>query len=174
MKPVLVSTPAGTLAVGATATAVVMCDYTHSPHFSSHCNDCATLECDKSMTDTAVTRLLEYFAGTRTAFNIPVAPAGTPFRQKVWAALAEIPYGSTVSYTDIAAAIGQPRAVRAVAQAIASNPINIILPCHRVVGKNGQLTGYAGGIAAKKLLLRLEKEHSDSRLYASADICDLI
>ena len=109
--------------------------------------------------DSPQLRLLEYFTGTRTAFNIPVAPAGTPFRQKVWAALAEIPYGSTVSYTDIAAAIGQPRAVRAVAQAIASNPINIILPCHRVVGKNGQLTGYAGGIAAKKLLLRLEKEH---------------
>ncbi len=77
MKPVLVSTPAGTLAVGATATAVVMCDYTHSPHFSAHCHDCAPLECDKSMTDTVVARLLEYFTGTRTAFNIPVAPAGT-------------------------------------------------------------------------------------------------
>lgn len=98
----------------------------------------------------------EYFAGKRKFFNIKLAPKGTQFQQKVWAALQEIPYGKTVSYKDIAIKIGNHKAVRAVGMANNRNPLAIIVPCHRVIGSNGQLVGYAGGIEMKKYLLNLE------------------
>lgn len=103
-----------------------------------------------------VTQLREYFAGERREFDVPLAGAGTPFQQKVWAALTTIPYGATATYRDIAIAIGSPKAVRAVGLANGRNPISVIVPCHRVVGANGSLTGYGGGLAAKQLLLDLE------------------
>ncbi len=101
-------------------------------------------------------QLREYFAGRRRVFNVPLNLAGTPFQLSVWAKLREIPYGTTVSYADIARAIGRPRAVRAVGAANGQNPIPIIVPCHRVIGKDGSLTGYGGGLELKSLLLRIE------------------
>ena len=101
-------------------------------------------------------QLLEYLAGVRRVFDLPLAPKGTEFYRSVWRALEEIPYGETRSYRDIAQAVGRPKAVRAVGQANHNNPIPIIIPCHRVVGANGSLTGYGGGLDLKERLLRLE------------------
>lgn len=103
-------------------------------------------------------QLTAYFAGTLTAFDLPLAPKGTPFQQAVWRALCVIPYGQTRSYSEIAAAIGRPNACRAVGMANHQNPIAIIVPCHRVVGKGGALTGYAGGLAVKQALLAFEQK----------------
>lgn len=102
-------------------------------------------------------QLGEYFSGARRAFDLPLAPEGTDFQKTVWRQLSEIPYGTTLSYAAEAAAIGSPKAVRAVAAANARNPIAIVVPCHRVVGSDGSLTGYAGGLARKRALLDLER-----------------
>lgn len=101
-------------------------------------------------------QLDEYFAGKREVFEVRLAPLGTPFQQEVWRALQRIPYGTTCSYGDLAEQIGRPRAVRAVGTANGANPIAIIVPCHRVIGSNGTLTGYAGGVERKQILLELE------------------
>ncbi|MGF1690933.1 methylated-DNA--[protein]-cysteine S-methyltransferase [Photobacterium kagoshimensis] len=97
-----------------------------------------------------------YFAGTLTRFTVPLAPEGTEFQKQVWTALRSIPYGETCSYKTIADAINNPKAVRAVGAANGKNPIAIIVPCHRVIGANGKLTGYAGGVDMKAYLLKLE------------------
>ena len=99
----------------------------------------------------------EYFEGKRRAFAVPTAAAGTPFQQAVWNALKEIPYGETRTYGEIARRIGHPRASRAVGQANNRNPLPIVVPCHRVIGASGALTGYAGGLAVKVRLLELER-----------------
>lgn len=101
-------------------------------------------------------QLEEYFCDQRTAFNIPLAPEGTAFQKKVWEALRQIPYGETKTYGQVAAAIGNPKACRAVGMANNRNPIGIIIPCHRVIGSNGKLVGYAGGINIKEQLLKIE------------------
>lgn len=101
-------------------------------------------------------QLTGYFAGERRSFDLPLAFRGTPFQQRVWAALLAIPFGETRSYADIARAIGAPTATRAVGAANGRNPISIVAPCHRVVGANGALTGFAGGLAAKRYLLTHE------------------
>lgn len=100
-----------------------------------------------------IDQLQEYFNGERVTFSVPLAAKGTPFQQKVWQALTTIPFGQTWSYQDLANAIDNPKAVRAVGLANGKNPISVIVPCHRVIGKNGKLTGYAGGIERKKQLL---------------------
>lgn len=100
--------------------------------------------------------LAEYFAGQRTRFTVPTAAVGTEFQARVWAALVAIPYGETRTYADIARSLGDPNLVRAVGAANARNPISILVPCHRVVGSDGQLTGYAGGLDRKEFLLSLE------------------
>lgn len=100
--------------------------------------------------------LQDYFAGERRDFDLPLAPAGTDFQRAVWEALKAIPYGGTRTYGEIAAAVGRPKAVRAVGQANHVNPLPIFIPCHRVVGKGGALTGYAGGLDLKRALLALE------------------
>jgi methylated-DNA-[protein]-cysteine S-methyltransferase len=105
---------------------------------------------------TATAQLDEYFSGRRTAFDLPLRPQGSPFEQLVWAELLRIPYGETASYGDIAARIGHPGKARAVGRANARNPIAIVCPCHRVIGSDGSLTGYAGGLASKRALLELE------------------
>lgn len=107
--------------------------------------------------DLARRELEAYFAGTLRVFEVPVAPHGTPFQLKAWDALLRIPYGATRSYGEQAAAIGQPAAARAVGLANGRNPIAIIIPCHRVVGANGSLTGYGGGMVRKRMLLDLEQ-----------------
>ncbi|MCX2979480.1 methylated-DNA--[protein]-cysteine S-methyltransferase [Halieaceae bacterium IMCC14734] len=101
-------------------------------------------------------QLQEYFEGQRQVFELPLAPAGTEFQHQVWTMLSRIPYGELRSYRDIAIACNRPRAMRAVGAANGRNPIPIIVPCHRVIGSNGKLTGYAGGLPAKQLLLKLE------------------
>ncbi|MFS0773182.1 methylated-DNA--[protein]-cysteine S-methyltransferase [Sphingomonas sp. 1P08PE] len=112
----------------------------------------------------AMRQLEEYFAGTRRTFDLPLAPRGTAFQQAVWAALLTIPWGETRSYAAIARAIGRPAAVRAVGAANGRNPLSIVVPCHRVVGSNGTLTGFAGGLAAKALLLEIEGTGEAPRL----------
>lgn len=104
----------------------------------------------------AVAQLEEYFAGGRTDFDLPLAPRGTEFQVRVWDALRAIPYGATTSYGELAERIGNPKAVRAVGLANGRNPIPIIVPCHRVIGADGSLTGYGGGLDAKRALLALE------------------
>lgn len=102
-------------------------------------------------------QLTEYFAGFRREFDLPLAPKGTPFQKAVWAQLARIPYGETRTYGQLAAALGKPHAARTVGSACRCNPLAIVLPCHRVVGADGSLTGYAGGLDAKEYLLELER-----------------
>lgn len=104
-------------------------------------------------------QLDEYFNGLRKSFNLPLKPLGTPFQKNVWDQLILIPYGETAAYIDIAEATGNPRAVRAVGGANHSNPIGIIIPCHRIIGKDGSLTGYGGGLWRKKWLLDHEKKN---------------
>ena len=101
-------------------------------------------------------QLQEYFEGRRRFFTLPVAPAGTPFQQRVWEELQKIPWGATTTYREIARRIGQPTAVRAVGSANGRNPVAIVIPCHRVIGSDGSMTGYAGGLATKRRLLQLE------------------
>ncbi len=103
-------------------------------------------------------QLAEYFTGERVEFDLPLAPLGTPFQERVWGALTEIPYGRTASYREIAERIGRPSASRAVGAANGRNPISIIVPCHRVIGAGGELTGYAGGVERKRFLLELEAQ----------------
>jgi methylated-DNA-[protein]-cysteine S-methyltransferase len=104
----------------------------------------------------AASQLREYFAGRRQRFDLPLAAQGTPFQQAVWQALAAIPWGALRSYADIARAIDKPSAVRAVGAANGRNPLPIVVPCHRVIGSNGALTGFAGGLETKRQLLELE------------------
>ncbi|MBA3260890.1 MAG: methylated-DNA--[protein]-cysteine S-methyltransferase [Thermoleophilaceae bacterium] len=111
-------------------------------------------------------QLHAYFAGELTEFDVPLAPSGTGFQLRVWATLLEIPYGETASYGAIAAAVGRPDAVRAVGATNGRNPIAVIVPCHRVIGADGTLVGYGGGLPRKRLLLELEAEHAAPRLWS--------
>lgn len=115
---------------------------------------------DDSAFDDLRTQLAQYFAGARQEFLLPLNAAGTPFQKRVWTALCDIPYGETASYGATALAIGAPTASRAVGLANGQNPISIVVPCHRVVGAAGGLTGYAGGIEAKQWLLAHEASHA--------------
>ncbi len=101
----------------------------------------------------------EYFKGERKTFDLPLCPKGTEFQKKVWSALREIPYGETRAYGEIAAAVGNPKAARAVGMANNRNPISVIVPCHRVIGSDGKLVGYGGGLDKKEFLLALEREN---------------
>lgn len=105
-------------------------------------------------------QLEQYFDGTRREFDLPLNPRGSTFQRRVWAALTEIPYGETTSYGKVAAAIGHPDGARAVGLANGQNPVPIVVPCHRVIGANGSLTGYGGGLPAKQFLLSLEAANS--------------
>lgn len=116
----------------------------------------STQENESELIKETIKQLNEYLAGERKEFNIPLSPQGTEFQKKDWQALREIPYGLTVSYLDIAEKIGCPKGARAVGLANNRNPISIIIPCHRVIGKNGKLVGYGGGLDVKIKLLELE------------------
>ncbi|WP_336714253.1 methylated-DNA--[protein]-cysteine S-methyltransferase [Arthrobacter sp. USHLN218] len=115
----------------------------------------------------AKAQLTEYFAGERRVFSLPLAPKGDAFQQKVWALLRAIPYGQTRSYGQLAAELGDPRLAQAVGNANGRNPLSIVVPCHRVVGADGSLTGYAGGLERKRFLLELEEpdEAKANRLF---------
>jgi methylated-DNA-[protein]-cysteine S-methyltransferase len=117
---------------------------------------------DASAFRDVMAQLDEYFAGKRTTFDVPLAAEGTPFQRRVWAALRTIPFGETVSYVEIARRIDAPTASRAVGAANGQNPISIIVPCHRVIGASGALTGFGGGIERKRFLLGFESGESKS------------
>ena len=112
--------------------------------------------------DQAQKQLEEYFSGSRRQFDLPLDPDGTAFQQKVWKQLSEVPYGSTVSYIEIARALNSESSSRAVGMANGRNPIPVIIPCHRIIGNNGKLTGYAGGLERKKWLLLHEQQNSEN------------
>ena len=113
-------------------------------------------ESDRGVVRETVLQLKAYFSGTLTRFDLPLAPTGTPFQLVVWRELERIPYGEVISYGELARRIGRPRASRAVGAANGANPIPIVIPCHRVLGSNGTLTGYGGGLTIKEALLDLE------------------
>ena len=129
-------------------------------------------EPDRGQLKNVVKQLTSYFAGKLRDFDVPLAPQGTPFQRSVWSELQRIPYGETTSYGAIAQRLGNPKAVRAVGLANGSNPISIIIPCHRVIGSNGSLVGYGGGLPIKQALLvagaRTIAVAVDGRLRASA------
>ena len=113
--------------------------------------------CDLPIRRRGAAQLAEYFAGERTQFELALASSGTPFQRAVWNAIASVPYGETIVYRELAARAGQPRAIRAAGAATGRNPWSIVIPCHRIVGANGALTGYAGGLERKRALLALER-----------------
>ena len=118
-----------------------------------------------SVLQEAVTQLLDYFDGQRTHFDFQLNPAGTEFQQKVWKGLCEIPFGKTMSYLELAKQLGDVKAIRAVASANGKNPLWIVVPCHRVIGTDGSLTGYAGGLWRKKWLLEHENPSTQQSLF---------
>ena len=118
--------------------------------------DLAGLDLQHPILCEAERQLTEYFAGKRTQFDLPIEPRGTQFQKKIWQALREIPFGQTRSYLDLAKAAGSPRAARAVGAATGKNPLSIVVPCHRVIGADGRLNGFAGGVETKAKLLALE------------------
>ena len=122
------------------------------------------LSADPGLLAPAVDQLEAYFQGTRTTFELPLAPRGTPFQLRVWAELQRIPHGATISYGELARRLGDPLLTRAVGTANGANPISIIIPCHRVIGADGSLTGYAGGLEIKRALL--EREAGTGPLFA--------
>lgn len=111
-------------------------------------------------------QLDEYFADRRRAFDLPLSPVGTPFQQAVWRELAGIPFGTTISYAQLATRLGRPSATRAVGAANGRNPLPIVLPCHRVIGADGSLTGFGGGLPTKQFLLRMEGALPEGDLFA--------
>jgi methylated-DNA-[protein]-cysteine S-methyltransferase len=115
---------------------------------------------ETSLINEAFSQLNAYFAGELKQFSLPLAPIGTDFMQTVWKALLDVPYGETASYKQIAEKMGNPKAVRAVGMANNKNPLPIFIPCHRIIGSNGKLVGYAGGLEMKENLLNLEKQHA--------------
>ena len=142
--------PIGTLGIGADDTGIT------DIFLPGTADTASAAEQETPLTAMAAQQLREYFAGTRTRFDLPLHPNGTAFQQLVWSKLCEIPYGESRSYADLAVMIENPKACRAVGMANHRNPILIVIPCHRVLGKDGSLTGYAAGMEMKKALLDLE------------------
>ncbi len=147
------ATPIGKLTVAVDDTGVRYVLFESSRHPMTARDDWKR---DRKATREVREQLLEYFAGKRKGFDLQVNPVGTPFQRKLWLALAKIPHGSTVSYGELAAKIGRPAASRAVGAASGRNPLPILLPCHRVVGSDGSLTGFGGGLPVKAWLLSHE------------------
>jgi methylated-DNA-[protein]-cysteine S-methyltransferase len=152
-----IQTPIGNLRLRASDRALIAVDHTNQ---QSHTDDSWIENSEHPVLQQAAEELEHYFAGKITTFHTLLAPSGTDFQQQVWQALKSIPYGASASYSDIAQLIDNPQAVRAVGAANAQNPLSIFIPCHRVIGKNDSLTGYAGGINNKSYLLELEKAFS--------------
>lgn len=143
----LINTPIGELTILATDTAIVEVAFDAQP----------LTRPESTLTRDAKAQLAAYFAGKHQQFDLPLAPTGTLFQRQAWAALEQIPYGETWYYAQQALQINRPKAVRAVGAANGANPIAIVIPCHRVIGKNGSLTGYGGGLDRKQWLLALER-----------------
>lgn len=166
-EPILVrpyESPCGTLLLGSFDGALCLCDWRTERHSERVDRQVTRIlgsgfEVGHSdITDRAARQIDEYFARTRRSFDLPLLFAGTPFQRRVWEELRQIPYGMTCSYGELARRIDSPQAARAVANANSTNPLSLFAPCHRVVGGNRALTGYGGGLAAKKYLLDLESQ----------------
>lgn len=157
-------TPIGTLTLAADAVGLRHIEFPNNRHPVDRAGWIPGARGDvAAMLRVARQQLLEYFHDGRTVFDLPLAPEGTAFQMEVWRALATIPYGATWSYRDLARAIGKPDAMRAVGAANGRNPLPIVLPCHRVIGADGSLTGFGGGLPIKEALLRLEGALSTQR-----------
>lgn len=171
--------PCGVLMLAADDGKIKMCDWLNSRRHKRNIDrlmacvkaagrDDAADDCrDNGILDILADRLGEYFVGERKCFGMEVEPVATNFQNRVWQELVRISYGMTVSYSVLAKRIGCPEAVRAVANAVGANPLSILIPCHRIVGAGGMLTGYAGGIEAKRRLLALESAGCDDFLIQS-------
>jgi methylated-DNA-[protein]-cysteine S-methyltransferase len=155
-----IDSPIGRLLLAGAADALAIIDFQNGPRPRRPDPDWID---NAAPFEAAIAELQEYFAGSRRAFTVPLAPSGTPFQLRVWRALLDIPYGETTSYGELARRLGQPTASRAVGLANGSNPLPVIIPCHRVIGANGSLTGYGGGLPIKQRLLALER--SGERLF---------
>lgn len=151
------NTPIGEILLAGDGDALCMVEF---PEDGARCEPAAGWTHAEEPLAEARDQLTAYFAGERSDFDLELRPAGTEFQLQVFDELQKIPYGTTTSYGDIAQRIGRPKAVRAVGAANGRNPIPIVIPCHRVIGSNGGLTGFAGGLSIKKALLRLELENS--------------
>jgi methylated-DNA-[protein]-cysteine S-methyltransferase len=165
----VVASPIGPLtlvAAGRTLAGVYLDAQRHLPAIVADAGPASRDGPDAAPLAAAASQLAEYFAGQRTQFDLPIEMAGTDFQRRVWAALREIPYGETVSYGELARDLGKAAASRAVGLANGKNPVSIIVPCHRVVGSDGSLTGYGGGLDRKRFLLDLENRVTRSRTRA--------
>ena len=157
------SSPCGELILASTGDKLCLCDWSGMPCAERNMRRLGRyMQADFSIAPSSVLQeikrqLDDYFAGKRKVFDIPLHPVGTDFQLRVWNALLDIPYGETRSYMEIAQGIGNPKGVRAVAQAIGANGIGILIPCHRVIGTNRSLTGFTGGLEKKEFLLELER-----------------
>lgn len=157
--------PCGALKLGSFAGRLCMCDWDirgsrgHVADRLRRILRAGFVDGSSSVITLAANQLDEYFVGIRQRFDIPLLFAGTEFQKSVWHALLDIPFGHTITYRELAARIGAPKAVRAVASANKANALSILAPCHRVIGSDGSLTGYAGGLEAKSFLLHLEGNH---------------
>lgn len=147
----IIDSPLGSLTIGSSDRGLVSVQFGLNMPADGVIDDAANCE--------AIEQLQEFFEGKRTHFALPLDIQGTPFQMAVWNELLKIPYGSTCSYIDIARSLGKPGAARAVGMANHENPIAVVIPCHRVVGSDGSLTGYAGGLHLKKQLLGIEKQN---------------
>jgi methylated-DNA-[protein]-cysteine S-methyltransferase len=145
--------PIGMLYIASNGVAITSLNFERPKDFKEDEN-----QGNNSLLGMAEAQLVEFFDSRRTSFDLPLAPAGTEFQKSAWLALTKIPFGKTSSYQSQAESIGRPKAMRAIGVANSKNPIAIIIPCHRVIGKNGSLTGYAGGLNIKKFLLDLEQK----------------
>lgn len=156
--------PCGELILASADNQLCLCDWRGKPcvernqrRLQRYLNASFTIA-PSAVIDKAKSQLDEYFAGRRKAFEVPLLLVGTNFQQSVWRSLQHIPYGATQCYKEVAQRVGNPQGVRAVAQAIGANGISIFIPCHRVIGSNRSLTGYAGGVEAKAMLLDIERQ----------------
>ncbi len=159
------ASPCGNLEIGSYDDRLCLCDWTDRRHHAAILNriskrlGCRTESGLSDCNEKAIMQLDDYFSGRRMEFDIPLLFAGTPFQEEVWRHLLDIPYASTESYSSLSRRIGNPAAVRAVANANGANAISIFVPCHRVIGSDGTLTGYGGGLPAKRFLLDIERKH---------------
>ncbi|MCP9759915.1 methylated-DNA--[protein]-cysteine S-methyltransferase [Aquitalea sp. S1-19] len=164
-----VKTPLGELVLGAWGEQLCLCDWRYRKMRAridariTHQLDAVMHETPTPVIELAKRQLADYFAGTRRHFELPLLMAGSDFQRRVWHALLEVPYGAKASYLALATRMGRPEAVRAVASANGANALAIIVPCHRIIGSDGELTGYAGGLEAKRKLLALESSHPASQ-----------
>jgi methylated-DNA-[protein]-cysteine S-methyltransferase len=158
---VLVDSPVGELLLAGDDTALKLISFQTGRH---QVRPASLWKADDHPFEEVVRQLRAYFEGNLKTFDLALAPDGTPFQLAVWRALQEIPYGETISYGELARRVGSPQASRAVGAANGRNPLPIVIPCHRVIGGDGSLTGYGGGLRIKRTLLDLERRHSGTRL----------